>query len=176
MTDVTDNKKLFGAVSFDKGAWVLHMLRHVMGDPRFFAAVRAYVAEYQYRNVTTEDFRAVCERLYGKTLDWFFREWIYGPSRPGYRVSWTGGSEPAFVVRQVQPDAPAFTMPIDVSITTSAGVTRLVVWNDRKEQRFPLASAGKRGDGEIIQVTLDPDGWILKDAVGEAASGAGDGK
>src|SRR5678815_6081497 len=64
MADVTDNKKLFGEATFDKGAWVLHMLRHVMGDEKFFDALRTYVKEYSYRNVATEDFRAVCERVY----------------------------------------------------------------------------------------------------------------
>lgn len=160
MSDVTDNKKLFGAATFDKGAWVLHMLRHVMGDEKFFAALKTYVAEYSYRNVTTEDFRAVCERAYGKPLEWFFQQWIYGVSRPTYHVSWTPSSaagESALVIRQTQTDAPVFTMPIDVLVTTAAGTKRLVVWNDRREQTVPIAS-----NDQITNVTLDPDGWILK--------------
>ncbi|MGH8188617.1 MAG: M1 family metallopeptidase, partial [Steroidobacteraceae bacterium] len=132
--DVTDRKWMFVATTFEKGPWVLHMLRHVMGDDRFFAALRAYVAQYSYKNVTTEDFRAVCERFYGKPLDWFFQQWIYGVSRPTYQVSWTSGKqdgEIALTIRQMQTSAPAFTMPIDVRITTSKGVEDVVVWNDR---------------------------------------------
>jgi aminopeptidase N len=169
MSDVTDNKKLFGAATFNKGAWTLHMLRHVMGDERFFAALRAYVAEYSYRNVTTEDFRAVCERLHGKTLEWFFREWIYGVSRPTYQVSWTSGTagnEVTLVIRQMQSDVPVFTMPIDVRVTTSAGETQRVVWNDRREQTFPIAA--EKG-GRVTNVTIDPDGWILKHVLAAAS-------
>ena len=62
-TDVSSADSIFSSnYTYNKGAWVLHMLRGVMGEQRFFAALRAYVSEYSYRNVTTEDFRAVCER------------------------------------------------------------------------------------------------------------------
>lgn len=162
MTDVTDNKKLFGAATFDKGAWVLHMLRHVMGDQKFFKALRAYVAEYSYRNVTTEDLRAVCERFYGKSLEWFFVQWINGVSRPSYRVSWTAADDRlVLTIRQVQSDAPAFTMPIDVQVTTSAGATRHTVWNDRGEQTFEIP-LGRAANGTVENVVIDPDEWILK--------------
>jgi aminopeptidase N len=172
MTDVTNNKKLFGAATFYKGAWVLHMLRHVMGDEKFFAALKAYVAEHSYRNVATEDFRAVCERFYGKSLEWFFQQWIYGISRPTYQVSWTQASaagEAALVIRQLQTDAPVFTMPIDVLVTTIAGAKRLTVWNDRREQTIPIALTT---NDRITNVTIDPDGWILKSLAHEPASAA----
>jgi aminopeptidase N len=162
MTDVTDNKQLFGAATFDKGAWVLHMLRHVMGDQKFFEALRAYVAEYSYRNVTTEDLRAVCERFHGKSLEWFFAQWINGVSRPTYRVSWTAADDRlVLTIRQVQSDAPAFTMPIDVQVTTSAGATRHTVWNDRGEQTFEIP-LGRAANGTVENVVIDPDEWILK--------------
>jgi len=164
IADVTDNKQLFSDATFNKGAWVLHMLRGVMGEQRFFAALRAYVSEYSYRNVTTEDFRAVCERSYGKSLEWFFKEWIYGVSRPSYRVSWTKADEgTALTIRQVQTDAPAFTMPIGVQVTTPSGVTRQVVWNDRSEQTFRIAAAA-----DVRNITIDPDNWILKHMINES--------
>jgi peptidase M1-like protein len=168
MADVTDNKKLFGAATFDKGAWVLHMLRHVMGDEKFFEALRTYVQEYSYRNVATEDFRAVCERAYGKSLEWFFAQWVDGVSRPMYRVSWTATDDRvALTIRQAQTDAPAFTMPIDVTVTTASGTTRRSVWNDRTEQTFEIPMSGKPSD--IKNVSIDPDGWILKRVIDQTA-------
>jgi aminopeptidase N len=163
MADVTDSKKLFGAATFYKGAWVLHMLRHVIGDQQFFAALKAYVTEYSYRNVATEDFRAVCERFYGKSLDWFFAQWIYGVSRPTYRVSWAAADDQlAVTIRQVQTDAGAFRMPIDVLVTTAAGATRHIVWNDRSEQTFEIPMGRRVTDTDIANVNIDPDDWILK--------------
>jgi aminopeptidase N len=164
MVDVTDNKKLFGAATFDKGAWVLHMLRAVMGDQQFFKAMQTYVSEYSYRNVTTEDFRAVCERFYGKSLEWFFQEWIYGVSRPTYRMSWKAQDEHvALRIEQTQTDAPAFTMPIGVLVTTASGTQRETVWNDRGDQTFQIAVNGQISD--VKNVSIDPDGWILKHTI-----------
>jgi quinol monooxygenase YgiN len=168
MADVTDNKKLFGAATFDKGAWVLHMLRHVMGDEQFSNALRTYVKEYSYRNVTTEDFRAVCERVYGKSLEWFFAQWVYGVSRPMYRMSWTAADDQlALTIRQAQTDAPAFTMPIDIVVTTATGTTRRTVWNDRNPQTFQIPMNAKTSD--IRNVSIDPEGWILKRVIDQSA-------
>ncbi len=162
MSDVTDSKQLFGAVTFQKGAWVPHMLRHVMGDQPFFAALRKYVAEYSYRNVSTEDFRAVCEGVYGKSLEWFFAQWIYGVSRPSYRVSWTAADHRlSLTIRQVQTDAPAFTMPVDVVVRIPSGAQRHTIWNDRSEQTFEIALGEPAGDS-VATVAIDPDDWILK--------------
>jgi aminopeptidase N len=163
IADVTDSKKLFGPATFHKGAWVLHMLRHVMGDQQFFAALKAYVIEYRYRNVDTEAFRAVCERFYGTSLDWFFAQWIYGVSRPTYRVSWTASdNQLAVTIRQVQTDAAAFRMPIDVLVTTAAGATRHIIWNDRREQTFEIPMGRRVTAADITNVNIDPDDWILK--------------
>jgi hypothetical protein len=168
MAEVTDNKKLFGAATFDKGAWVLHMLRHVMGDEKFFSALRAYVKAYSYRNVATEDFRAVCERVYGKSLEWFFAQWVYGVSRPTYRVSWSAADDHLeLTLRQAQSDAPAFTMPIDVAVTTASGATHHTVWNDRNQQTFQIPMSAKSAD--VKNVSIDPDGWILKRVINQAA-------
>jgi quinol monooxygenase YgiN len=156
---------LFGAATFDKGAWVLHMLRHIMGEEKFFEALREYVREYSYRNVTTEDFRAVCERVHGKDLDWFFAQWVYGVSRPAYRVSWAAADEQlALTVQQVQAEG-VFTMPVDLSVTSASGTTRHTFWNDSRKQVFqvPLRSTA------IKNVTIDPDGWILKYVLDQAA-------
>jgi aminopeptidase N len=173
MADVTDNKKLFGSATFDKGAWVLHMLRHVMGDAQFFEALRTYVTEYRYRNVRTEDFRAVCERVYGKSLEWFFAQWIYGVARPTYRVSWTGAEDRlALTIRQVQTEAPAFAMPIDVLVKTASGAKRHTVWNDHSEQTFEISLDGNSANEAIETVVIDPDDWILKHVTYGASPGA----
>src|SRR5579864_2393553 len=75
--DSLDLKDMFNEVTFQKGAWVLHALRHVVGDSVFFAGLRAYITQHTYGNVTTEDFRHTLERTAGVELGWFFEEWVY---------------------------------------------------------------------------------------------------
>lgn len=163
IADAADTRKLFGTATFQKGPWVLHMLRHVMGDAKFFAALRDYVSAYSYRTVKTEDFRSVCERRYGRSLKWFFDQWVYGVSRPSYQAGWTNGdaSRPGTItITQLQTGAGVFVMPIDVEVATPSGPRRFTVWNSARRQTFPIPGAA--GYAPITTVRIDPDGWILK--------------
>lgn len=155
--DPHDFMAMFGSTTFNKGAWVLHMLRHVMGDAGFFAALRDYTAANRYGHVDTATWMSACERQYGKPLDWFFKEWVYGEGRPDIKMVWNqeGG---ALVLKVVQTQqGQVFTMPVDVEIETEAGRTREVVWLRGREENLHVPV-----DGVVKSVSLDPDGWLLK--------------
>ena len=161
--DSTNNGSLFSRTVYDKGALVLHMLRHVLKDEAFFAALKAYAVEFAYSNATTEDFRRVCERAYGADLNWFFQQWVYGRYRPFYEYSWydsTALDRHVVVLQldQIQDNTGLFTMPLDVRISTAAGAdTTFVVWDSLASQTFyfDLAEAA-------TNLEIDPDGWVLK--------------
>jgi aminopeptidase N len=164
--DSTDLPAMFTPTTFEKGSWVLHMLRHVLGDAAFFAALHDYLRAYGGRSATTADFERVCERHYGRSLAWFFREWVYGPGRPVYAIDWTSappgadaapGHAVTITIAQQQQDAPPFTMPIDVTVRTTEGTERTTVWDSLATQSFVLAVPGRP-----TAVTLDDGGWILK--------------
>jgi len=163
IADPKDTDKLFSATTFYKGAWVLHMLRHVMGDKEFFRALRNYVKVFSYKNASTDDFKKACERQYGRSLDWFFKEWIYGSGRPEYKYNWRTVSRDGnkysleLKVDQEQKDSGVFVMPLDVVVTTSSGERKFVVWDTLKSQMFEFFLEQK-----IAQVKLDRDGWVLK--------------
>ena len=148
-----------GSTSYDKGAWVVHMLRHVLGDADFFDALAAYRAAYEYSAATTEDLQAICEDFYpGGDLNWFFQEWVYGEYVPSYAWGWdsveVNGQDYLLVyVDQTQSESyQRFTMPIDVVVD---GET-YVVFNDADSEYFviPIPSAPS-------SLSLDPDAWIL---------------
>jgi aminopeptidase N len=122
---VKDLFKLLNRNNYQKGAWVLHMLRHLMGDARFFGAIRSYLADHAYGTATTADFERACERAYGAPLAWFFDEWLRDSLQPSYRATlegagagrWTG----QVVVRQLGPRP--VTMPLELRISTPRGDT-----------------------------------------------------
>jgi aminopeptidase N len=162
--DTNDWYRIFHTgLSYNKGSWVLHMLRHVVGDSDFFHILRTYYADsrYQYATATTEQFRDLCEEVSGVDLDWFFHEWIYEELYPMYSYDWTyspngGFYDVTLAVRQLQANY-VYTMPIDVTVTTSEGDTTLVIWNDLASQEYTLTV-----EGEPISVALDKDQWILR--------------
>jgi aminopeptidase N len=158
--NASDENQLFSNTTFRKGAWVLHMLRHVIGDDAFFRSLRMYVSKFSYSNADTEDFRAVCEQVSGKKLDWFFSEWVYGEGQPKYQIDWRaedsgGGPNLVIHIQQLQ-EGQTFRMPLDLSVQTSGGVFHFQVDNQKKDEEFRLTVNGK-----VTDVQIDPDGWVL---------------
>ncbi len=156
---------LFGDTVYNKGAWVLHMLRGVVGDTAFFAGLRDYAETFRHANATTQDLQARMEAASGLDLQGYFSRWLTQEGEPDYRWGWTVAETPAgFVthvrVEQTQPTGP-FVMPIRLRITSSAGDVDEVVQDNLPGQDFSLAPL----PDPPISVQLDPDAWILKSTV-----------
>jgi hypothetical protein len=92
------NEDGYDAVVYNKGAYVLHMLRYMMvsqqtGDKAFIEMLHEFVQQHLNRNATTESFKAVAEKYMtpnmdmegNHRLDWFFRQWVYGTTVPRYK-------------------------------------------------------------------------------------------
>lgn len=138
--------QLFSSTVCDKGAWVVHMLRGVVGDADFFTILRRHAWDSAYGNVSTAGFQATCESVTGEDLDWFFQEWVYTDSgRPDYRFAWSalpakGAATVRVTVRQAQSGA-LFKMPIPVGLVFASGDTTWHVLQDSLEtQDFDLAA------------------------------------
>ncbi len=173
--DVGSESRIFSKdFSYLKAGWVLHMLRHVLGDERFFATLAAYRNLYAYAAATTEDFRTVAETSYGSSLVWFFDPWLYGIGAPSYRFGWrettAGGRDwVELSVAQTQDTGwPTFAMPIDVRVTSGDRDATHVIWNVARTQHFLLPAAGR-----VDAVALDPGGWVLASDVTAAAFALG---
>ncbi len=78
--------EIFNWVVYAKGAWVMHMLRGVIGDDNFFQTLSGILAdpEYRYGNYNTDQFRDYAEEVSGMDLDWFFDCWYWNEGRPRY--------------------------------------------------------------------------------------------
>ncbi|KAA3661003.1 MAG: T9SS C-terminal target domain-containing protein [Calditrichaeota bacterium] len=175
--DTTSVNSIFNRIVYYKGAWVVHMLRKVLGDETFFALLKAYTsdARFAYGNVTTTSFKEFCEKFSGRELDWFFNQWIFGTGQPAYRYEWDVKNENnSFVVdlriEQTQVDQhQLFTMPVEILISSETQDTLVTILNDQETQqlRIPVSFPPR-------YLTLDPDNWILKDV--DTLSTIDDGK
>ncbi|HUN66476.1 MAG TPA: M1 family aminopeptidase [Bacteroidota bacterium] len=166
VADTSDVGSLFSwNLVYAKGAWTLHMLRHVLGDSVFFHSMYAYAHDPRFRFGTgnTPGFRSVCEAVSGKDLGYFFNEWIYGENYPVYSYGWTsqqvaGGYQVTVGISQatgtVNPSF--FTMPVDLEFTGGGMDTTVSVFNNAANQSFSFTLPQSPGT-----VTLDPQGWIL---------------
>src|SRR5690242_5528512 len=86
--DTEDLMKLLNANNYQKGAWVLHMLRSRLGDDAFFRGLRTYYQAHANANASTEDLRAALEKSSRTDLRAFFARWVYDSGHPQYELSW----------------------------------------------------------------------------------------
>lgn len=170
--DLNDPYDDIGAI-YDKGGWVLHMLRHVMGDEKFFLTLKDYRAQFAFKNATTADFQKVCEDHFGAPLGEFFDQWVFTPGRPVYKFSSSivasdnGKYLVKGTIKQRQkikiPNRShelesIYIMPIDITITYEDGTTETqVIKNNARNQNFTLELTKKPKS-----VGFDEGSWILK--------------
>jgi len=165
VTDTTRFSSIFNRIVYYKGAWVLHMLRHVMGDNTFFTALKNYVQQFprKYGTVRTADFREVCEQTSGLNLNAFFDQWLHYPFFPHYAYSWqiVHSNDHTYRVKvritQTQ-STPVYRMPIDLTFTFKNGTDTSFVLQDLQRQAAFLIELKRLP----VKINLDKDGWILK--------------
>jgi aminopeptidase N len=159
------NEIFSGNRSYAKGAVVLHMLRGVLGDSTFFRGMRAYAnaPALAYNTAVTEDFQRVMEQQSGRSLGYFFRQWIYGERFPAYQWSVApiaGTNQAVLRIQQGASTNPSsFTMPVQVTLESAVGNQTLTIFNDQPVQSFTLT-----GSGPVTGAVFDPNNWILKTA------------
>jgi len=157
---------LLNAINYQKGAWVLHMLRSNLGDEPFFRGIRNYYAAHKSSTASTEDLRAALEKASGKNLRAFFARWVYDSGHPQYELKWfwLGQKELRVVLVQKQPGNP-FSDLVPIAITTASGNREVVLKPAGKLwiERIPLKE-------KPISIELDPRNILLDEATVVAGS------
>ena len=153
---------LFDGYAYSRAGAILHMIRGMLGDSLWWAAINRYVSDNAARTVETEDFKRALETVSGREFDGFFNQWIYHGGHPELKVQTSYDGETHLLridVKQTQKvDAvtPVYELPVTVECVTAQGRERHCAGIDRLENTLfiPLRSAP-------IYVLIDPDGWLL---------------
>ena len=134
------------------------MLRFVVGDSVFYKILREYAKNFAYGNANTEDFKLVCETIYGGDLDWFFKEWIYEAGYPIYQFGWGVSSQNTvrIIINQIQKGFPIFEMPIEIRFIFPSKIVDKTLWVDKEINIFDL-----KFEERPLNVIFDPNNWIL---------------
>jgi aminopeptidase N len=153
---------LFGSTVYQKGGWVVAMLRYQLGDEAFFAGIRDYLGAHAYDNARTADLKAALENASGQDLTPFFDQWVYGVGYPKYKVSWksrgvgSGRYQVDLKIKQTQKGTPIFTIPLEVEVTGDGTSSRQRVAVTAKKSFASVCV-----DFEPKRVTVDPDNRVL---------------
>ncbi|MEN9548215.1 MAG: hypothetical protein RIR12_806 [Bacteroidota bacterium] len=159
--NTTDYMSLLNANSYQKGGWVLHMLRREIGDSIFKKAVRKYYELYAFKNADTDDFRKVVEAVSGKDLKQFFKQWLFTGENPKLAIEGKFDSKYNKVyitVKQLQPTLFRFSLPIKFEIAENFKHPSPLLDISRKEETFSIKL---NPNSKLVNIIPDPNTSLL---------------
>ncbi len=162
--NLSDMGEVLSGLQYQKGAWILHMLRWEIGTENFWTGIREFYRRYRDSTASTADLVRLMEEISGQELSWFFDQWLHRTPSPSLEGSWhyaSASGEVEIELEQTQPGAP-YRLNLEIGIReTDADVPRIeVIRMTEKRQRVRLAV-----EGEPRSVALDPNTWMLVRAV-----------
>lgn len=159
--DTTNVYRIFdGRLTYSKGAAVAHMLRYMApADSLFFKGIKDYQQQFAYGTAVTKDLQNVMEQAYGKSLDSFFRQWVYGQGHPTYNISWYHiGTQVHLKVDQFtsHPSVSVFNMPLQVLLKGTNSDTLVTVDVDQASKHHIFY-----WDERMTGAVVDPNDEIV---------------
>jgi|HubBroStandDraft_1064217.scaffolds.fasta_scaffold00307_11 aminopeptidase N len=139
----TDSIEYAGNV-YDKGGWVLKMLRTKLGDDDFFRGLHSYLETNRGQNVVTADLEKAIDHSTSTNVDHFFHQWIWRAGAPKYEVSYTydaAAHQVKLNVKQTQKVEGAvdlFDMPVEIEIATVGGRKTSTIQVSQADETFTL--------------------------------------
>ena len=163
--DTTNVDDIFsGRLSYSKGAYLLHMLRWVLGDDNFFKGMKSYFNDPKLANgfAVTNDFIRNMEIAGDTVLTEFFNDWYYGEGFPVYSAEFTPVDEGTLKITLSQtsshPSVEFFEMPVPV---------RVYNFNKTDSMDFRLVQTANKqeffveADFNVAELKIDPDLWLV---------------
>ncbi|MDD3721688.1 MAG: M1 family aminopeptidase [Lutibacter sp.] len=152
----TDLMSLLNPNSYEKAAWVLHMLRKKLGDDAFWKGIRTYYEKFKFQNASSNDFKNVMAEVSGENLDTFFTQWLQKSGHPILKTSWLYYQNKLRILID-QTQETIFEFPIDVELIYTDGTSEVKTIQVSKLP-VPYEIETK---GEVKDVKFDPNTWLL---------------
>ncbi len=151
----------YESVVAGKGAWILNMLKGILGASRFDQLIQQYVREHAGKRGSTSAFRKLAETLYGADLGWFFAEWVDTIGIPSLQLDYVVFKTPSgfLVSGAVKQERDLFRMPVDVAVVSRGKKEIKTVELSGKSTSFDISSLSIPD-----QIVLDPDNKLLRDS------------
>jgi aminopeptidase N len=156
-TTLPVSARLLNKNVYEKAAWVLHMLRHDMGDEKFRECVQTFYEKYKFKNALTDDFLEVVESVTGKEYDTFFQQWFHQAGHPVLSFQWKQKRRRFELTLSQHQEQQVFLLPIEVEIVGKKGERlRKTIVMDRREKSviFEVPFKAK-------ELNPDPDTWLF---------------
>ncbi|HSB94335.1 MAG TPA: M1 family metallopeptidase [Flavitalea sp.] len=157
--DTKNYMDLLNINSYQKGSWVLHMLRYQVGDSMFWKGIRNFYSIYAGKNASTDDLRNVMETVSAQKLERFFRQWLYTAGHPQLDISYGyTNNQLEVTIDQKQPTVFDFVLPINIVTSDQGTLTKSTRITQRNSSfKIPLNAAP-------LKIIPDPNTTLLFEA------------
>jgi len=166
-TTITNFMDLLSTNSYQKGAWVLHMLRQEIGEDPFWTGIRKFYSTYRDKNAMTKDFQSVMEGVAGRSLEVFFHQWLEIPGQPVIEWEWSYSRKKKQVtieVTQIQ-DQCLFEFNLPLKVSGKYLVDGDTAYSESTYYQVPVTQRKTHiilpSDFTVDEVFLDPNTVLL---------------
>lgn len=153
---ISDPKKVLSRNTYQKGGWVLNMLRHQLGNEVFWKGIRAYYKKYQDSNAMSSDFEQVMEEASGEDLDEFFDQWLNKKGYPELKWKWKYNNGLITISVNQKQKHHLFNFPVEFGVVKGDSIQIESFFVDKKSNTFKLKVDQKPDD-----LIIDPEVWLL---------------
>jgi aminopeptidase N len=159
--NLSDMRRVLNRFVYQKGGWVLHMIRSQIGLDAFREGIRTYYREFMNVNASTSDLRQHLEAASGQDLGWLFTQWLTRPGVPKIDGTWrydADAKQLSITLTQTVPAGGPFRLPLEIGIVAAPGAVPRTgkVEFTNATQTFTMPS-----DAAPADVVLDPNTWLL---------------
>ena len=160
--EATNEFRIFSfALSYKKGAALLHMIRYELNDDSaFFETLENFQREFADSVATGDDFLRVLNETTGRNFDWFFEQWYYGQGYPEFNLSWWQTADSLFISAEQKgssPVTPFFRTSLDIGLILENGRDSTL----RVDYDSPLKTIQIPLDQRVLDLAVDPANWIV---------------
>ena len=155
-------------LQYGKGAYVVHTLRKIMGDDKFFRAVHTYLKENMYSMSNLDILINTFEKEYGESLDWFFNQWLKRKGLPNIEFDYNiehPSKNKSIIEVTIRQNGDLYDLPITISFKEKLKTKYTVLYPIKHIQTIWIRDRNQKWeftiDGNIEKVTINEDKWIL---------------
>jgi aminopeptidase N len=158
-----EKEEVVSSLTYQKGAWILHMLRDLVGDNDFKKGIRAYYSKYFNLNASTDEFRMEMEKASGKDLKLFFKQWLYQPINPAINGLWNYDAKSKKITIQLTQNGDfLFNLPVEIGYYKKGdAVPKILKMNLSKKQQTQTFRIGEEPD----KLEIDPRNVLLSENI-----------
>jgi hypothetical protein len=150
-----------GRLSYNKGASIIHTLRHeIQDDELFFDVLGTFQTNFADSTATGEDFKNTAEDVTGMEFEQFFDQWYYGEGYPKYEIEYYNSGETVYIssLQTTSSSTPFFEMLMDFKLFFNDGSDTIVSFHQTENLNTFSVYTGK----SVGNILVDPNGWNME--------------